>query len=146
MNSAKLDEAFDIIRKAIADAYERGRADAVSAMMNAVAGNSLPTPQNEIITQTKVVSTENQIALQASAASTERQRAERGSVGRVIQRTLQQKGPSGALVSDIVAARAGELENMIAESSIRGELRRGQRRGEYIEKSGRWYSSHDLFA
>jgi hypothetical protein len=122
-----------MIRKIEADAYERGKADAIARIMAAASGVTSP-PHVEQPSATEPVDKEDGV----------RKRAPRGSVGRLVQRVITAAADQGAIGADFMEARNGDLEMMIQESSIRSELRRGREAGEYIEKEGRWFPG--LFA
>lgn len=125
-------QAFALIAEAVSDAYQRGKADAISAMVAAASG-ALQQPQ--AATPTKILSA----TPRAMSEDDGRTRAPRGSAERVIKRAIAQSGANGATVADIISARAGELEMMLVDSSIRGELRRGEKAGKYVEIDGRWF-------
>lgn len=126
---ADLDPVIAMIRKIEAEAYERGKADAVTAIMAAAANVASPTSAIYLPMSDLVVEKED----------SGRKRAPRGSVGRLVQRVITAAADQGAIGADFMEARNGDLEMMIQESSIRSELRRGREAGEYIEKDGRWF-------
>lgn len=129
----RIKQAFELIASVVADAYQRGRADAVDAMIKAASGAlQQETPQKKQLVP---------VIHHASFSDNDeaRQRAPRGSAERVIKRAIASSEGKGATVQDIMSVREGELEMMLVDSSIRGELRRGEKTGKYIEIDGRWF-------
>jgi hypothetical protein len=131
----KLNQAIALISEAIADAYQRGKADAINAMVAAASGAMQQGGS--------VIAPSLTLAAHESSQNDEggRVRAPKGSAERVIRRAINAASDKGAAVSEIMAARDGELEMMLAESSIRGELRRGEKSNpqKYVEIEGRWF-------
>jgi hypothetical protein len=133
---SRLQEAFLLIEQSLADAYARGRADAIDAMLKAASGVKLQSNQiHESPASINTVRVRDEDG---------RQRAPRGSAERVIRRAIALVGDKGVTVSEIMEAREGELELMLADSSIRGELRRGEKLlpQKYVEINGRWFINH----
>lgn len=131
----KLIAAFDLIRKAFSDAYKRGKADAISAMLKAATGEM----QQGLPKETEVITDKVWVAPDDDQG---RKRAPRGSAERVIKRAITASDGRGATVQDILAARIGDDEMMLADSSVRGELRRGEKLEppKYVELDGRWFT------
>ncbi|WP_354538846.1 hypothetical protein [Roseovarius sp. MBR-6] len=73
-----------------------------------------------------------------SEAVQERKRAPRGLPRALTIRALR-KFSNGATPQQILDAAETEFERMIAVSSVRAELRRGQEEGRYIEIDGLWH-------
>jgi hypothetical protein len=132
----KLIEAFALISAAVDAAYERGRKDAIDAMLRAASG-ALHDARPDALRDSIVLPS---LAPDGPPNDWEdRKRAPRGSAERVIRRAILASAGNGASMPDIIAARQGELEMMLVDSSLRGELRRGEKTGKYQEIAGRWF-------
>ena len=129
----KLKQAFALISEVVANAYERGRSDAIDAMLQAAAGAKQ---------QVSGPAHTSALVVADDADDDGRKRAPRGSAERVIRRAIAGAGSAGATVAQMLDARKGELEMMLADSSIRGELRRGEKADpqKYVEIDGRWFT------
>lgn len=134
----KIEQALALIAEAISDAYERGRADAIAAMVAAVKGAKQQTPA---WTTAPILAFTIPDQAKREKNVDSRTRAPRGSAERVIKRAIETAKGSGVTVPDIMAARNGPLELKLVDSSIRGELRRGAKAGKYMEHDGRWFEA-----
>ena len=67
----------------------------------------------------------------------ERARSLRGAVAAMVARELGLHG--GLTVDQLMEAKQGAHEQSIARSSVRGELRRGEKAGKYTESGGLWF-------
>jgi hypothetical protein len=123
-----------LIAEIARDAYERGRKDALDAIVRAATGQtgaldgskpSQPKPPIQVIGELFLG----------------RKRAPRGSVETVIRRALD-RNPDGATLSQILDYRESDGERMIADSSIRGDLRRGNGT-KYKEIGDRWFYANE---
>jgi hypothetical protein len=134
IDDPKLKHALALISEAVADAYQRGKADAISAMIAAASGAMQQGEgQNASAPSLPIPPTPPRDDDSWKCA-----RAPRGSAERVIRRAFATVVLGGVTVHDILAVREGDLEMMLADSSIRGELRRGEKAGKYAEIGGRW--------
>lgn len=127
MEDPRLEQAFNMIRAAFAEAYERGRLDEAERIKGALFG--APGQTEPVVTQ------------RAGAQTTKdggRQRAPKGSVRALVRRALLSSGADGATPQEIHDMRSGDAEGMIAIASIRGELRRGREENIYSEAAGKW--------
>jgi hypothetical protein len=130
----RINQIHSLVSGAVKDAYERGRRDALDAVVKAAIGQtggvdisnlSRPAPPIQVVGE--------KIGL--------RKRAPRGSVGIVIRRALD-ANPDGATLHQIMDSRKSEGELLMADSSIRGELRRDD--GMVYKKIGdRWFYAND---
>ena len=66
-----------------------------------------------------------------------RRRAPKGSVGTLVDRALANGG--GLTLAEIGGTAQNDLERMIAGTSIRAHLKKGEGAGIYREDAGRWY-------
>lgn len=66
-----------------------------------------------------------------------RRRAPKGSVGTLVDRALANGG--GLTLAEIGATAQNDLERMIAGTSIRAHLKKGEGAGVYREDVGKWY-------
>jgi len=153
------DTIIDQMRAAIAKAYQRGAADErsrFSELLKPVLGESgaakngkyktagADTQKHQIISATgeAVLSSRKGKARKAVTSSgiadEKRIRAPRGSVELLVRRVLTQRAQDGAALVDFMDARAGDLEQMIKEVSLRSELNRGVEKGRYIYDNSRW--------
>ena len=127
---ARLNQIHTLLDEAVADAYERGRKDAFDAIAKLASGQtgvSVNAEQTPLKPRPRVLRKE----------FSDRKRAPRGSVETVIRRALDQN-PNGATLRHIMDARESEGERMVADSSIRGDLRRGLGT-KYKEIGDRWF-------
>lgn len=136
----RIEQALALIEAAIQaaseEAYNQGRRDALKEIVTAASATMKQLPP--LADETRGHKEEE--GIEASEAG--RKRAPRGSAERVIRRAMEHdKDGNGVSVADIMFFRRGEEEMMLAESSIRGELRRGEKADppRYVEDSGRWY-------
>ena len=77
--------------------------------------------------------------IRAAIGTTGRKRAPRGSVGGLIDRALAPG--DGLTIADIAATAQTDVERMIAGTSIRAHLKKGEAIGLYREEGGLWYAS-----
>lgn len=73
----------------------------------------------------------------ADDGTTIRRRAPKGSVGTLVDRALANGG--GLTLAEIGATAQNDLERMIAGTSIRAHLKKGEGAGVYREDAGKWY-------
>lgn len=104
-------------------AFEAGQEHARSNMLALLSGD---TPKSAS-------------AVTSTDASQDRKRAPRGLPRKLVKRVLKDNAYLGTSPQDITDAAVDEFEKMIAVSTIRGELRKGEKDGLYIEKDGLWY-------
>jgi hypothetical protein len=129
-----MEQIQSIVMDLVKDAYERGRKDATDAIFKAATGQSA-----NLNDRTQFDSIPSPDLTATSVAG--RKRAPRGSVERVIRRALD-ANPGGVTIRQIMDMRETEGERMIADSSIRGELRRGIG-ARYKEVRDRWFYVND---
>jgi hypothetical protein len=126
----RLEQIDRIFEDAIKDAYERGRKDALAAILKAATGEADTAFVD-------IKPTNREVTASTISQDWVRKRAPRGSVAVVIRRSLD-RHPEGATIRQMMDAREGEDELMIVGASIRGELRRFE--GEkYISEGDRWH-------
>ena len=123
----RLSQAFDLIRKVVADAYKLGadnaREQIIQAAVKSASFDVEPTPATPADADFKA----------------ERQRAPRGNVRQLIDRTLATYAPQGINVAGIYGCREGTLEERISLPTIRAELRKGLVDGRYRLDKGCWF-------
>ena len=128
-----IDHIADTIRKAVQDAYERGREDGARDVRNAIlkAANihRLPTEGGPI---TDALNKANE-----SSSDTKNSRAPRGLVTDTVTRLLNQKpGQTVKQLEDVIA----KTEERIAVKSVGNTLRRLQSI-RYFRDGDRWYTT-----
>jgi hypothetical protein len=136
----RFDQIESIISEMVKEAYERGRKDALEVIVKAATGQ---TGRTLIYEDDDTVQATGVLYNRVRIVEGVRRRAPRGSVETVIKRTLD-KYPEGATVRQIMDERQSEGEQMIVDSSIRGELRRGAGT-KYEEKGDRWHYANSPF-
>ena len=133
-DNLKLEEAFNSIRKIVDAAFANGERAALQRVFATVQSDLGVAASINPSAQAQNFSNDiNEVAI------FQRQRAPRGSVEKVIERAFDNDIiENGITISDVMLERETEEEKMIAESSVRGRLRQGQRAGTYVEEGGRW--------
>jgi hypothetical protein len=125
-------EVQRLIEAAVADAYKRGRADAKLEL------RAILFEEGEPRAITMSLDDSSPLELGDDASTSQRKRAPKGLPRALTERTLKSR-TNGVIPQDIVDAADNEYERMIAISSIRGELRKGQAEHRYKEQNGLWY-------
>lgn len=121
-------------RRGYARGYDDGVASAKSKILAAIDGTGIdPAPETSAFGLT----ISPQDSAQHSSSNQERKRAPRGLPRALTIRVLKQS-PDGVTPQQIADAAETDFEKMIAVSSIRGELRKGQEENRYLEVNGVW--------
>jgi hypothetical protein len=102
-------------------AYDAGREDAKRDMLAVLSGEA------------------TEYGRLAASEEGDRKRAPKGLPRRLVTRVLADMDLIGSTPQSIAEAAVTEHEKMIAVSSIRGELRKGEEEGRYREERGYWY-------
>jgi hypothetical protein len=133
-DNLKLEEAFNSIRKIVDAAFANGERAALQRVFATVQSNLGVAISNNPSSYNPI--SDNDIK---EVRTFQRQRAPRGSVEKVIARAFDNDIiDNGITINEVMLERETEEEKMIAESSVRGRLREGQRSGIYVEEGGRW--------
>lgn len=123
---AKIDDIISAeqnrVESILRAAYEAGKEDAKIEMLRVLAGESTTSSGTD-----------------ASQSKEVRRRAPKGLAKKLVTRVLMDNVVIGSTPQDIAAAAITDDEKMIAESSIRSELRQGKTDGRYKENGGRWF-------
>ena len=131
------------------EGYAQGGRDANAKIRALLAGeDEVSTTVNIDNSRTEPVGNGSQVQLVARASSIEakssvldisdRKRAPRGLPKKLIETALGNNN-DGISVTSIMDSATTELEKMVAASTIRSELRKGQAAGRYKETNGLWY-------
>lgn len=127
----------ELVSKIEDAAYERGKADARRELLEFLGDKPSPAvaPQSPREPYTIVSETIN-----SGFEEQERQRAPKGMARTLILRAMRESIIGGGIEpKDASEAARTDLERMVQVSSIRGELRRGRDKGQYVERNGKWY-------
>ena len=134
----RIEKIIEQIGSALYEVYERGRKDVIAAVMSAANGAAPSLAGFHDMSDIPVPRRPREAVSRAGKGKQGRIRAPRGSVQEVILRAMMQNEDKSASLDDIMAARQGADQLMIAESSVRSALRKGEKAGEYIGADGRW--------
>jgi hypothetical protein len=117
MMTSKLEQAFALIREALAEEYHRGEQDAIDRLVAAARGGSPAAP---------------------SASKTERGR--RGAAEAFARRVLSSSEcpPEGYALNDIIIRAETPEEKAINYAAVRVSLWRGEKRGWAKNIDGKW--------
>lgn len=128
------DDEVEAFRAALQRAYASGLQDGAERAKRQILAAINVTP-NEHSAQSRGASapTANDVDDADS-----RKRAPRG-LPRALTLRVLRDSPNGATPQQIIDAANTEFEKMIAVSSIRSELRRGEEEGRYVEVGGVWH-------
>jgi hypothetical protein len=113
----ELEHILTQLRQLFAAEYTRGEQNAIKRIMQAA---SQPSEASEAISHNNVISED---------------RAPRGSVGMLIDRVLTERGSQGATAAQIWESSTQK----VSYSGVRLALNRGQDKGRYRYKDGRWF-------
>jgi len=122
MANPELEDILQKLRQLVEAEYARGQKDAIARIMRA-AGH--PSATNGHITK------------EPGHQRDSKDRAARGSVDRLINRVLAERGDAGAGAMQI--HEAATPEEQASYSGIRFALERGRDAGRYINHDGRWF-------
>lgn len=136
-----VEQMQQLLREAEMRGYDRGYNDGVSAakskILAAIDGGVMSTT-SLFVENKEHTESARYPHTQREKPTQERLRAPRGLPRALIARVLK-KSPNGSTPQQIVDAAETEFEKMIAVSSIRSELRRGQEDNRYLEVDGLWF-------
>ncbi|MFZ1430932.1 MAG: hypothetical protein WAS21_29745 [Geminicoccaceae bacterium] len=125
-----IDQIATLVRELVAEAERRGEQKALDRIRAAIGvGDESTAPLAARAQQPDDPSSDD--------AATIRRRAPKGSVGTLVDRALANDG--GLTLAEIGATAQNDLERMIAGTSIRAHLKKGEGAGVYREEAGKWY-------
>lgn len=143
MTGTYAEEIVAIIRKAEAEAYARGKADAKREMLQHLTMADPDIADADEVTAT-MTATENagpDIAkIEASVDIDGRVRAPKGTVGQLVRHAL--RASPGLTPAEILHHARDDAERMVKAASVRAELNTGKGRGDYHSKDGKWFLSY----
>jgi hypothetical protein len=146
----KLKDINDAIRCNVEEAYRRGFSDGVDSakaeLLSALSGVSpkhKPEDGTEDVQRLAAPLVETTRKIDASTGYSERKRAPRG-LPRDLSTRAMQANPNGVTPQDIADYAVTDFEKMIAMSSIRSELRQGEKDGRYKETGGLWFLRNEM--
>ena len=129
-----IEQITGLVRALVAEAERRGEQRALDRIRAAIGvadepavASSPPGPVRQLHSE----------AATGDAGAT-RRRAPKGSVGNLVDRALADGG--GLTLLEIGATARDDVERMIAGTSIRAHLKKGESAGLYREEAGRWYA------
>lgn len=145
MTYEKIEAALEALKTAMADdlkaAYEHGKRDAkaeILAILSTGGAVSVEVAQNAGKHGEVVLATISE-APDFTPANHERKRAPRGLPRTLTERALREYLDVGRTPADILDYATTSYEKMIKLSSLRSELRKGEKEGRYREHSGVWF-------
>lgn len=125
--------------------YERGASDAKSEILALLQGGNVPKARHShepsLLAESEPLDLGGAISPASDSgdfSAGDRKRAPRGLPSAFTDRVLRSR-PQGSTTKDILAAASSDLERMIKDSTIRGELRKGRESGRYEERNSLWY-------
>lgn len=129
-----IEQITELVRALVTEAERRGEQRALDRIRAAIGvaeeppmASSPPSPARQFHSE----------AATGDAGAT-RRRAPKGSVGNLIDRALADG--RGLTLMEIGATARDDVERMIAGTSIRAHLKKGESAGLYREEAGRWYA------
>lgn len=122
----EIQEIADQITRLVRAAYRRGETDALERVLRAARSNQDTTEQALVA-----------VSRSDSAEREPRKRAPKGTVEVLVGRTLADG--RGRKPDEIKEHAENDDERMIAVSSIRAHLRKGEKEGRYVRRGGRWH-------
>lgn len=126
------------LRKRLSEAYDQGYRDGEIAAKNQIMSLLSVDGRFEAHTTPHLDKAKQQSA-DSHPDIEHRKRAPRGLPKALTIRALKQNDLLGSTPQDIMEQAETEYEKMIALSSIRSELRKGEKDGRYHEQGGLWY-------
>ena len=129
-----IEQIASLVRELVADAERRGEQRALDRIRAAIGATAEPRAPE--VMPTRLPPRE---PVEATDGPSGRKRAPRGSVGGLIDRSLAPG--DGLTIADIAATAQTDVERMIAGTSIRAHLKKGEAIGLYREEGGLWYAS-----
>lgn len=129
-----IDRIVTLVRELAVEAERRGEQkalDRIRAAIGVADGMDAASPPPPSARPRQVAEAE------AESGTTLRRRAPKGSVGNLVDRSLAQG--EGLTLGEIGATAQNDLERMIAGTSIRAHLKKGEASGLYREEAGRWF-------
>jgi hypothetical protein len=127
-----IDHIAAIVRRAEAEAYERGKADAKRELLEFLGHKGAPT---DVFPQTQENSITQGEPQQRSVE--ERQRAPKGVARKLAMRVLYST-IGGMTPAEILKHASSDHEKMVKPASMRSELRNGKQETLYIDENGKW--------
>lgn len=141
------DQVHQLLHEAERRGYERGYSegiqDAKSKILAAIDGGA--TVSAPPLQAYEAKPPEQRESAEVGNRDQERQRAPRG-LPRALATRVLRRSPDGATPQQIADAAETDFEKMIAVSSIRSELRRGQDDNRYLEVDGVWHLAEGVEA
>lgn len=125
-----IEQIAALVRELVAEAERRGEQKALDRIRAAIGVGDESTAPLAARAQQRDDPSPDDVA-------TIRRRAPKGSVGTLVDRALANDG--GLTLAEIGATAQNDLERMIASTSIRAHLKKGEGAGVYREDAGRWY-------
>jgi len=137
-------ERFENDLKAISEALERayndGFADGAENAKRQVMAAISSAPASQPVSATLIEERADVAATVDKPAKSKRQRAPRG-LPRALTLRVMKENKNGVTPQQIVDSAETDFEKMIAVSSIRSELRKGEAKNLYVEVDGLWLSA-----
>ena len=137
MVAAFSDELTDTLFRAEAAAYERGKEDGRSEMLNELMVNVRAKQQAERQDTEPQPPRSGAIDADGARPASARKRAPKGTVRSLINRVLSSR--PGLKPKQILAHAETANEKMVQPPSLRNQLRRGLKQGQYRSTHGRWH-------
>ena len=136
MTDTHLNEIAAIIRRAKAEAYEQGKADAKREMLTYLTTDAAIQPP--VGAQPKGANAPPPAKAKPRVHTASRKPpVPRGTPEKLIRRALSSH--PGLTAVDILAQAASSVERLIHPQSLRNELIRGRAAGRYRDEDNRWY-------
>lgn len=130
----------DLIQRAEAAAYERGKADAKRELLAYLGGSPIASNLKPSLISGASVSSED---TSGKAGGQDRQRAPRGIVRKLVTRVMREHGNLGITPAQFIEHAATDGERMVRPASVRSELRTGKKFGRYRVDGGLWFLARD---
>ena len=137
MVGAFLDELAGTLFRAEAAAYQRGKDDGRKEMLDELMTNVQAKQQAERQDTEPQPPRSGAIEADGTRPASDRKRAPRGSVRSLIDRVLSSR--PGLRPIEILAHAETDYEKMVKAPSLRNQLQRGLKQGQYRSTHGRWY-------
>ena len=137
MTVSFLDELADTLSRAEAAAYERGKNDGQREMLDELISNA--QAKQQAAQQDTETQPPRSGAIEADGArpASARKRAPKGTVRSLINRVLSSR--PGLKPIQILAHAETDHEKMVQPPSLRNQLRRGLKQGQYRSTRGCWH-------
>ena len=133
-------QVLDLIQRAEAAAYERGKADAKRELLAYLRGPLMASkPKSSLISMGSATSEDTS----GKTGRQDRQRAPRGIVRKLVTRVMRERGNLGMTPAQFIGHAATDGERMVKPASVRSELRAGRKRGRYRHDGDLWFLASD---